>query len=186
MADETKIPGPGETPGPPAAEKGVIPGVTDPPASSDKVINLSEVLEGAGGSDGAAVAGKKTRPRRRRAIPLLAPPKRARPWRTMKGKSGKYPAPNWRPGSRSPSGAALPKRRKARIPPARANGPRMVRVGRPPPARRAALPRPPQRRGLSRRTPRPPQLTRPRPATLPAAWRRRLNISTCPSCTPPR
>ena len=41
MADETKIPGPGETPapeshepetpGPPADGQGVIPGVTDPP-----------------------------------------------------------------------------------------------------------------------------------------------------------
>lgn len=69
MANKTKIPGTGEqsapephepeTPGPPAAEQGVIPGVTDPPTSSDKVINLSEVLEGAGGGDGAAVVDKK-------------------------------------------------------------------------------------------------------------------------------
>ena len=73
MADETKIPGPGETsapeshepetPGPPAGfEQGVIPGIGDPPATSDKVINLSEVLEGAGGGDGAAVADKKDPP----------------------------------------------------------------------------------------------------------------------------
>lgn len=69
MANKTKIPGTGEqsapephepeTPGPPAAEQGVIPGIGDPTTSSDKVINLSEVLEGAGGGDGAAVTDKK-------------------------------------------------------------------------------------------------------------------------------
>lgn len=72
MADETKITGTGETPapeshepetpGPPAAEQGVIPGVTNPPAPSDKVINLSDVLEGAGGGDGPAVTDKNDPP----------------------------------------------------------------------------------------------------------------------------
>lgn len=45
MADEAKITGTGETPAP-----------------SDKVINLSEVREGAGGSDGAAVTAKNGPP----------------------------------------------------------------------------------------------------------------------------
>ena len=72
MTDETKITGTGETPapesrdpespGPPTAEQGVIPGVTNPPAPSDKVINLSDVLEGAGGGDEAAVTDKKGPP----------------------------------------------------------------------------------------------------------------------------
>lgn len=87
MADETKTPGPeetpapeapvpdppaplggtghreAETPGPPAGfEQGVIPGITDPPAPPDKVINLSEVREGAGGGDRAAVTNKKDPP----------------------------------------------------------------------------------------------------------------------------
>lgn len=51
-----------ETPGPPAAEQGVIPSVTDPPAPSKKVINLSDIREGAGGGDGAAVTDKKDPP----------------------------------------------------------------------------------------------------------------------------
>ena len=69
MADETKITGTGETPapesrdpespGPPTAEQGVLPGIDNPPAPSDKVINLSDVLEGAGGGDEAAVTDKK-------------------------------------------------------------------------------------------------------------------------------
>ncbi|WP_102412525.1 ParB/RepB/Spo0J family partition protein [Beduinella massiliensis] len=72
MADETKITGTGETPapeshepetpGPPTAEQGVIPGIDNPPASSDKVTNLSDVLEGAGGGDEAAVTDKKDPP----------------------------------------------------------------------------------------------------------------------------
>ena len=86
MADETKTPGPGETPapeshepetpGPPAAEQGVIPGVTDPPASPDKVINLSEVLEGAGGGDGAAVTAKKDPPAPEAGDPPADPTKK--------------------------------------------------------------------------------------------------------------
>lgn len=48
------------TPGPPAGfEQG---GITDPPASPDKVINLSDVREGAGGGDGAAVTDKNDPP----------------------------------------------------------------------------------------------------------------------------
>ena len=89
MADETKIPGPGETPapeshepetpGPPAGFKqGVIPGIGDPPASSDKVINLSEVLEGAGGGDGAAVAGKKDPPAPEEGDPPAGPTKKVK------------------------------------------------------------------------------------------------------------
>lgn len=58
----------------------------------------------------------------------------------MTVRSGKYPAPSWRPASRSPSGAVLPKRRKARTPPARASGPPPGKAGRAPKA--AAKPGP--------------------------------------------
>lgn len=87
MADETKIPGPEETPapeshepetpGPPAGfEQGVIPGIGDPPAPSDKVISLSEVLEGAGGGDGAAVTDKKGPPAPEVTDPPAGPTKK--------------------------------------------------------------------------------------------------------------
>lgn len=81
MADETKIIGTGETPapeshdpeshGPPTAEQGVIPGVTNPPAPSDKVINLSDVLE-------AAVTDKKDPPASEVTNPPAGPPQRGK------------------------------------------------------------------------------------------------------------
>ena len=88
MADETKITGTGETPapesrdpespGPPTAEQGVIPGVTNPPAPSDKVINLSDVLEGAGGGDEAAVTDKKGPPTPEVTDPPAGPTQRGK------------------------------------------------------------------------------------------------------------
>lgn len=88
MADETKITGTGETPapefhdpespGPPTAEQGVIPGVTNPPAPSDKVINLSDVLEGAGGGDEAAVTDKKGPPAPEVTNPPAGPTQRGK------------------------------------------------------------------------------------------------------------
>lgn len=89
MADEKKIPGPGETPapeshepetpGPPADGQGVIPGVTDPPSPDDKGINLSEVLEGAGGGDGAAVTDRKDPPAPGVTDPPAGPTQRGKP-----------------------------------------------------------------------------------------------------------
>ena len=88
MADETKITGTGETPapesrdpespGPPTAEQGVLPGIDNPPAPSDKVINLSDVLEGAGGGDEAAVTDKKGPPTPEVTDPPAGPTQRGK------------------------------------------------------------------------------------------------------------
>ena len=52
-----------------------ITGTGETPAPSDKVINLSEVREGAGGSDGTAVTAKNGPPAPEVTDPPLARPK---------------------------------------------------------------------------------------------------------------
>ena len=63
-------------PGPPAGfEQG---GITDPPASPDKVINLSDVRVGAGGGDGAAVTDKNDPPAPEAGAPYAGPTKKGK------------------------------------------------------------------------------------------------------------
>ena len=84
MADEDKIPGTGEkpapeapvpeTPGPlPDLSRALFRALPIPPAPSDKVINLSDIREGAGGGYGAAVTDKKGPPAPEVTDPPIGP-----------------------------------------------------------------------------------------------------------------
>lgn len=197
MADEDKVSGTGETPapeshepetpGPPAGfEQGVIPGIGDPPATSDKVINLSEVLEGAGGGDGAAVTDKKDPPTPEVTDPPAGPTKKGQSLEDDDRQEWEIPSAELEARKQKPKRDRTPKTEKGQDTPGKGKRAAPGKGGPSAPGKTGRAHKPAVKAGPVTENPRPPRLTRPRPATLPAAWRRRLNISICPSCTPPR
>lgn len=170
MADETKTNATPEAPGgppPPApeqTEQAVIPGMDGGPASSGKVIDLSDVRaeagktepeappeQGAAGSVSEYTKQEWERPLEEIEAEQRSPAGAVRPRQT---------GPRRRLVRRNRAGAALPRPRLTR-PPARVSGPPLAR----------ALPRlPPRRR------PRPRRLNLPSPVMRPAPRKRKSSI----------
>lgn len=173
MADETKTPGPvetpapeshePETPGPPAAEQGVIPGVTDPPAPSDKVINLSEVLEGAGGGDGAAVTDRKDPPAPGVTDPPAGPTQRGKSLEDDDRQEWEIPSAELEARKHKPKRGRSPKTEKGQDTPGKGKRAAPGKGGPSAPGKVGKAPKPADKGGKAAETPPPPTVDPPEP-----------------------